>query len=182
MDTSNILNFVSVRKLEKSEEPAERQLATEAAKALHETVKKLKPYLRHVATPIWAPYTTHTWWPRITRGPYLRWRWWRINSFRGIELVCLDDAKHERPVLFIDEKGHFRRGLRGYGLTWLIKEDFYYTDVTKDADAWKDFPFGTVVSALTTVFEDAVSRRERALASLKAGTALLKDMRQKFGV
>ena len=173
MDTSNILNHRTVRQLLESKIPEERLLGNEAVKTLRETTKKLVPLLRNIATPITAPY--------VTREPYLKHRWWKPSSFRGVELVRSGET-NPQLVLFIDEKGHFRKGSRGYGKTELVDDNFFYADVTSDDNAWKDFPFGEVISSLTAAFESAVRRRELALTHLRKGTVLLQDVRKKFGV
>ena len=191
MDTSNILENVPIRKLLESSDEVERRLGTELekemAKTLDVVIKRIKPLLPYIASPVFTPADNR----RATGDKPPR------ASFRGVRLIV---GAVGDPFLFLDEKGKWMGGTlrnrvwilvdrsrttheRGFNLGLLDGKTYAECfDVEYEATAWQRCPFNQVLAALKTAFEKAVEKREKNLASMKDALGFLGKVKLTLGI
>lgn len=145
MDTSNSLD-ISIKMMQESIFPDERELAGKTEQALKELINKLKPILSYVCKPI-------------------------NSSFRGIEIGKNPIKTLEKRSLFLTENGNFMTKVEGERL--LGEDDFRDLNTQNYLGRWTEYPFEYLLDRLQAILVGAEEKKEKHLASIAERRAKL---------
>ena len=168
MDSSNSLMNTPICDLLDSGHHEHRRIASETVQELEAMVKQLRPVIRHIAVPITVSPHGHrtgetTWFGAENPN----------RPVRAVQIAAISDL-----TLFVDEKGKFivARKCWEQGEYHGTRQENYGK---RRKYMWHDFPLGQVIAGLLSAFEQARSRREQHLESIKSGETSLRVLQSK---